>query len=228
MKRRSLVLIAAILLAHAGSALPQAPLDAYQSWSAKQAEAIIKKMLVKGRVPGSRGMNPFNTAQSKSYKLRAVWVTPEVIAASARQIQLQERLSEVRARALVEEADLAGYTIVLVDLDPDEGAGVIPPDHATFLQPKGAAPDSGRAVRGIERPGFSEKQALARVLRRDFAYDRLWFMFPTETESGAPLFSSTDQEAELIVQIRGREERVQWLIPDSIRVRLAARVATPN
>jgi hypothetical protein len=83
-------------------------------------------------------------------------------------------------------------------------------------------------VRGIERPGFSEKQALARVLRRDFAYDRLWFMFPTETESGAPLFSSTDQEAELIVQIRGREERVQWLIPDSIRVRLAARVATPN
>lgn len=227
MKRRNLVPVAALLLASAGGALSQHAPDTSPQ-TPKQAEAIIRKMLAKGRVAGSRGMNPFNTSQSKSYKLRALWLTPEVIAASARIIQLQERLSEQQTRALVEEADLAGYTIMLIDLDPDEGAGVIPVDRAAFLQPKDAAPDSGRAARGLEKPGLSETKVLARALRRDYAYDRLWFHFPLETDSGAPLFSSADSEAELIVQIRGREERVRWPIPDSIRQRLAAKAAAPN
>jgi hypothetical protein len=228
MRRRRLVTVAAVLLAGAGSALSQEPSGSPQTWSPKQAEAIIQKMLVKGRVPGSRGASLLNTSQAKSYKLRALWVTPEVIAASARMIQLQERLTEEQTRALVEEADLPGYTIILIDLDPDEGSGVIPPDWITFLQPKGVAADSGRAVRGLEKPGFSEKKALARVMRRDYAYDRLWVQFSLETDAGAALFSSSDQEAELIVQIRGREERVKWPIPDSIRAKLAAKTTAPN
>ena len=227
MKRLVLLFVLAILLAVPEGAAPQEPANPL-SGSPKQAEAIIQKMLVKGRVAGSRGMNPFNTSQSKSYKLRALWLTPDVIAASARLIQLQERLTEQQARALLEEADLPGYTIMLVDLDPDEGAGVIPLDRATFLQPKGAAPDSGRAVHGLEKPDFNEKKALARVMRRNYAYDRLWFAFPLQTESGAPLFSPSDQEAELIVQIRGREERVKWPIPDSIRARMTASAAAAN
>jgi len=225
--KRPTLLVLATLLAVPEWVMPQEPADSL-SGSPQHAEAIIKKMLVKGRVPGSRGMNPFNTSQSKSYKLRALWLTPEVIAASARLIQLQERLTEQQVGALVEDADLPGYTIMLIDLDPDEGAGVIPPDRAAFIQPKGAAADSGRSVRGLEKPGFSEKKALARVMRRDYAYDRLWFQFPLQTDSGAPVFSSTDQEAELIVQIRGREERVKWTIPDSIRSKIAALAVPPT
>jgi hypothetical protein len=227
MKRRAPLLLLAIALAVPGSPAPQEPLQEFQSWSPKQAGSIIKKMLVKGRVAGSRGMNPFNTSQSKSYKLRALWLTPDVIAASARLIQLQERLTEEQTNVLIKEADLAAYTIILIDLDPDEGAGVIPLDRAAFLQPKGAAADSGSAVRGLEKPGLSDKKALARAMRRDYAYDRLWFQFSLETGSGAPVFSAADPEAELVVQIRGREERVKWPIPDSIRTKLASSAA-PN
>lgn len=127
-----------------------------------------------------------NTEQAQSYKLRALWFTPEVIGASARQIQLQDRLTEAQTCALVEEAETPGYTVNLVDLDPDEGSGVIPPDWAAFLVPRS-----------------------------------------TRADAGTPLFSPADAEAELTVRIRGREERVRWPIPESIRKKMSALVAAP-
>jgi hypothetical protein len=105
-----------------------------------------------------------NTEQAQSYKLRALWFTPEVIGASARQIQLQDRLTEAQTCALVEEAETTGYTVNLVDLDPDEGSGVIPPDWAAFLVPRSTRADAGRWVRGLDKPGLVEKTGIGRRL----------------------------------------------------------------
>lgn len=217
------ILTGALASAAAPYVAPQEP--AYSSWTASQAGDVIDKMLVKGRVAGTRRI--LNTEQAQSYKLRALWLTPDVIGASARQLQLMERLTEVQTRALVEHAETPGYTIIMVDLDPDEGSGVIPPDWGVFLRAKTARKDEGNWVRGLDKPALNEKKALAKALRRNYDYDRFWVMFPLQTDAGAPLFSPADREAELTVQIRGREERVKWPIPESIRKTMAAARATP-
>lgn len=197
-----------------------APPEAYLSWSMAQAEGVINSMIASGRVPGTR--KTLNTDQAKGYKLRALWVSPEVVRARARLLQLRERLSEEQTRKLVAEAEAAGVLIVLIDLDPDEGPGVIPPDWGAYLQPSGASPDAGAAVRGTERRRLEDIRVLQNVLRRDYNYDRFWMLFPPHTDSGRPVFSVSDRAAELIVHIRGKECTVRWSIPDSVRPRLAA------
>ena len=133
---------------------------------------------------------------------------------------MDERLSDQQTRALVEEAEAAGVLVVLVEIDPDEGPGVVPIDWRAFLQAPGAGPDA--AVRGQEKPRSQEVRALHKVVRRDYKYDRFWMVFPVETASGRPVFSDSDHEAELTVRIRGREASVRWPIPDSIRQRIRA------
>jgi hypothetical protein len=226
MRRASGVILAAgVLAAAAASYAPaQEPPLPYFSWSASQAGEVIDKMLVKGRVAGTRRI--LNTEQALSYKLRALWLTPDVVGASARQLQLTERLTEAQTRALIQEAEVPGYTIIMIDLDPDEGSGVIPPDWGAFLGPRAAGKQDGGAwVRGLDKPALGQKRALAKALRRNYDYDRFWMAFPLETDAGAPVFAPGDREAELTVQIRGREERVRWPIPDSIRALLTRKAA---
>ena len=200
--------------------------EGYLSWSEKQAEAVITAMIIKGRVLGTR-RGVLNTEAPQKYDVRAIWLTPEVIRASTRLIQLAERLSDQETRALVNEAEAVGVLVVLVEIDPDEGSGVIPTDWDAFLQARGAPPDA--AVRGSEKPRLQELRVLHNVVPRDYKYDRFWMVFPIETKAGKPIFSDTDREAELTVRIRGRETSVRWAIPDSIRQRMASlALSTPK
>jgi hypothetical protein len=169
-----------------------------------------------GRVGGYFDLRVKSTNKSYNFKLRATWLTPDVVRAGARLIQLQERLSDAEAKALVAAAEAAADTIVLVELDPREGSGVIPLDWSAQLQPKGHV--EGPASRGSLMPRLRDLPVLKGVDKRDYAYDVFWVGFPLERE-GAPLFSHDDQEAELIVRIEGKEGRVTWPIPASIRNR---------
>ncbi len=196
-----------------------APPEAYLSWSEKQAEAVITAMMIKGRIVGTR-QGVLNTEAPQKYDVRALWMTPEVIRASTRLIQLAERLSEQEARALVMEAEAVGALVALIEVDPDEGSGVIPINWDAFLQARGAPPLA--AVRGVENRRLQELRVLHNVLPRNYKYDRFWMVFPTHTKAGSPVFSQADREAELTVRIRGRETTLRWAIPDSIRQRLAA------
>ena len=63
---------------------------------------------------------------SYNYKLRATWLTPEVIRATARLAQVRNWLSVEETLALVAEAEAAGDTVILVEIDPREGSGVVP------------------------------------------------------------------------------------------------------
>lgn len=102
--------------------------DVYLTWPASTAESIGRAMRATGRVGGFFDFRVKSTNKSYNYKLRATWLTPDVIRATARLEQLRNRLSEEATRRLVVEAEGAGDTVVLVEIDPREGSGVIPRD----------------------------------------------------------------------------------------------------
>jgi hypothetical protein len=103
-----------------------------------------------GRVGGYFDLRVKSTNKSYNFKLRATWLTPEVIRAGARLIQLKESPSDEEARRLVGAVEADADTIVLVELDPREGSGVIPLDWSAQLQPKGRV--EGPASRGSLMP----------------------------------------------------------------------------
>lgn len=191
--------------------------DSWLKWPASRAEAIGKAAYVQGRVGGIFDTRFLKTERSYNYKLAATWLTPDVVRASARMAQLNDRLSDDVARALVAAAEKAGDTVIMVEIDPREGSGVIPEDWAAFLQAEAPADANPRAVRGANTPSLRAEKALAGVLRRNYDYDRFWVVFPLKHDDGAPLFSGADRNAELVVRIHEREGRVKWAIPQSIR-----------
>lgn len=220
---RPLTTLAAVCLASGLVATqappPSDPEEEFLRWTAQQAETIGEQGYKRGRVGGWFDTRVLKTERSYNYKLAATWLTPEVIRASARLLQLRSRHSEDEARAMVRNAEAAGGTVVMVEIDPREGSGVIPLDWEAFLQPKDA-PD--RAVRGRNSPALRDTRALAGVLRRNYDYDRFWMAFPLRLADGRPLFTSADVEAELVVRIYDKEGRVSWAIPRSVRQKMEA------
>lgn len=189
-------------------------LDAtYLTWSAKQAESIGQAAYRRGRVGGMFDTRLLKTERARNYKLAATWLTPEVIRATARMHQLQSRLTNDATRALVAEAEAAAGTVMIVDIDPREGSGVIPSDWEAFLEPKGA-PD--RALRGAVDRKLRDVKALGGVLRRNYDYDRFWVAFPLERGTSGT-FHASDSAVDLVVRIRGSEGRVEFPIPPSLR-----------
>jgi hypothetical protein len=185
--------------------------DAYLSWSAAQAESVGRQAYKQGRVGGIFDMRMLKTERSYNYKLAATWMTPEVIRAAARLAQLRSRLSEEGTRELVAEAEASGGTVVMVEIDPREGSGVIPNEWEAFVQPKGR---SSEAVAGVNTPRLRDVKALAGVLRRNYDYDRFWLVFPA---GDAPYLHSDVLEVELVVRIYDKEGRVSWPVPPLMR-----------
>jgi hypothetical protein len=198
----------------------QEPDEEYLGWSAERAESIGKAAYQKGRVGGWFDSRLLKTERSYNYKLAATWLTPEVIRATARLLQLQRRLTPVETTALVRAGEEAGDTVVLVEIDPREGSGVIPLEWDAILQPRRDREEVTPA-RGVSRPELRDVKALAGVMRRNYDYDRFWMVFPLQTGAGEPLFGEADTEAELVIRIYNHEGRVRFPIPSSIRARLA-------
>jgi hypothetical protein len=193
--------------------------DSFLNWTDQYCLGIGKAMTAKGRVGGFYwGVRLRHTERSYNYKLRATWFTPDVIWASARLEQRRNRLTSEQTRALVSEAESVGDTVILVEIDPSQGSGVIPLEWQAYLQPKGLKEDDEGAVSGIQLPALRKVKALAGVTQRDYAYDQFWLVFPL-TKEKVPVFSDAHKQAELIVIIYDREGRVEWTIPSSIHQR---------
>lgn len=218
------IAVAALLSTANGHA--QAPsTDAYLNWTAKQASEIGKTMRASGRVGGAFDLRVVHTERAYNYKLRATWLTPEAIRASARVVQLAERLSDEHVRALVVEAEAAGDTVVMVEIDPREGSGVIPNDWTALLQPKRPA-EPPVAARGTFNPRLRAAKALSGVVRRDYDYDIFWVVFALVDEAAQPIFTQAGEEAELVVRIYNKEGRVSWRVPASVVQRAHAVAAS--
>ncbi len=198
-------------------ALAQASDDAWLQWDAARAQAIGKAAYAQGRVGGIFDTRILKTERSYNYKLAATWLNGDVIRATARILQLTGRLSDDDTRRLVTDASAVGDTVVMVEIDPREGSGVIPNDWSAFLQPATPRGAEARAVRGTSRPELRDAKALAGVMRRNYDYDRFWVVFSLRHADGKPLFGPGDAEAELVVRIADREGGVKWPIPSSLR-----------
>jgi hypothetical protein len=216
-----LLIIGACWMPMLASPVVIAQTDDYLQWNARQAEAIGNGMREKGRVGSFLGFRGLHTERAGNYKLRATWLTPDVIRATARLLQLSNRLTDEQTKSLVAEAEAAGDTVVLVEIDPREGSGVIPLEWQAFLQPKGLRAGDAGAVTGINTSKLRDVKALVGVAKRDYDYDVFWIVFPLLNEQGKPTFSDAVREAELVVRIYDKEGKVSWPIPDSIRKRMA-------
>jgi len=216
----STIIISGFVLAITTSVSAQAltsDSEAYFSWNASQAEQIGRQMRENGKVGSSFDFRVIHREHAINYKLRATLLTPEVIRASARLEQLRNRLTDEQTRALVREAETAAGLVVMVELDPREGSGVIPLDWRVFLQPKGLKAGSVGAISGDKSPLLRKVKALGGVFRRDYAYDVFFVAFPLVDENGIPLIALDVAEIELLVGIYGNEGRVAWKMPESIR-----------
>jgi hypothetical protein len=208
-------LAAVVVLTTASGCMAWAqPNEEYLGWSTDQARKVAESARVTGQVGKTLDFRILSTDRSFNYKLRATWMTSDVIRANARLLQISQRLSSEQTRALVSEAETVGDTVVMVELDPREGSGVIPRDWLPVLQPKDAIP---RGVAGIDTPKLREIKALSGALRRDYNYDVFWVVFPLKGADGHALFEPGDREAELVVRIYEKEGKVRWPIPNSVR-----------
>jgi hypothetical protein len=211
---------------------PSSDREAYLGWPAAQADLVGKGTYKDGKV-GSRATlgavlgvdRGLKTERAQNYKLRATWFTPEVIRATARRAQLSSRINDDETRSLVAEGEAAGDTVILVEIDPNEGSGVIPPNWEAFLQPKGTLPQTNLAVRGRESPSLRKVRVLQGVMQRNYDYEQLWVVFPLVRPDGQPVFPDGTVEAELVVRIYNKEGTVTWLLPQSIRERTSAIMA---
>ncbi len=191
----------------------------YLRWDAKRAMGVGRRMRVNGQVGGA-DWRVIRTERSYNYKLRATWLTEEVMRAAARLAQVSQGLSDEQTRGLVVEAEAVQETVVLVEIDPREGSGVIPLDWTAILRPRTQGAEPARSVTGANLPKLRDVRALAGTERRDYAYDAFWVVFPLHTADGQPLFREADAEAELVVRIYDKVGKVRWPIPESIRRKL--------
>jgi hypothetical protein len=193
--------------------------EQYLRWDGKRANKVALSTRVNGQVGKSLDFRILHTERSYNFKLRATWLTPEVIRARARLVQLAERLPDDDARALVAKADLAETTIILIEIDPREGSGIIPLDWAAFLQARGTGAQDPSS-RGTIVSGLGDLRALGGGFRRDYAYDSFWMAFPLRTEKKEWNLDPQAAEVELVVRIYGKVGKVRWPMPDSVRARL--------
>lgn len=178
---------------------------------------------MRGRVGGWFDTRLLKTERSYNYKLAATWLTPDVVRATARLQQLQRRLSAPAAQQLVDQADAARQTVVIVEIDPREGSGVIPKDWLALMQYGAAEP-----VTGTGTPALREVPALGGVLRRNYDYDRFWVTFPLVDADGTALLPPGASRATLVVRSHDKEGRVEWAVPQSIRERVSQLTAAQH
>jgi len=182
----------------------------------KSARRLIEKMRVDGKAGSAFDFRVTSTDRAYNYKLRATWLTPEVIRASARLAQLREGLDAERTAALVDEAMGVGDTVILIEIDPREGSGIIPGNWTATLVPERQESADTNGVKGVLKESIRSLKALAGVGARDYAYDAFWVVFPLKLPSGEPLFRPSDRTARLAVYIHNKGGRVAWPIPASI------------
>ena len=194
--------------------------EEYLTWSFKQAEKIGQSTVKEGRSGSSFDFRIMGQDKAFTYQVRATVFTPEVIRAAARFEQVANRLSADDARALVAEAEAAGDLVMMIEIDPAEGSGVVPLDWRVFLQPAGFKPGEDGAVAGVKSPHLRNVKVFRGVTKRDYEYDVFWVVFPLIDDNKGPLFDDLVQSFELMVGIYKKEGKITWPISPSLRARM--------
>ena len=174
---------------------------------------MVVSMLAKGQVGSSWDGRVMSTDRSYNYKLRATWITTEVVLGAARLLMLTKGFSDLQAREVMDAANSPDSWLVLVELDPREGSGVIPGDWTARFGPR---QDESRQVPGQEVAGQGVWKSLLSAFPRDYSYDVFLMKFPRNGPGGGPLLEAGASEAELVVRIYNKVGRVRWKIPGGL------------
>ena len=197
----------------------------YLTWDLKQAEKIGQSTVKEGRSGSSFDFRLMGQDKAFTYQVRATVFTPEVIRAAARAEQIRNRLNAEDARALVAEAEAAGDLVMMIEIDPAEGSGVVPLDWRVFLQPGGFVPGSDGAVAGAKAPHLRNMKVFRGVAKRDYEYDVFWVIFPLVDKNKRPILNDAVNSFELMVGIYKKEGKITWPISPSLRARIKALAA---
>jgi hypothetical protein len=165
----------------------------FLTWPESKCVQIGKATLRKGSIRGRRTI--LSTERSHNYKLKATLFTPTMIRAAARLLQIRRHLSDAETLEIVKNAEAAG-PVVLVELDPNEGSGVIPSDWHAFLA------SGSQEVEGKEAAELRSQPVFQGVLGRNYDYDRIWVAFPD--------FKGEQNGLKLTFEIEGKRETVSW------------------
>lgn len=214
-----LCVLLALTIAGIAQNTPQSKED-YLSWTASQADKIGKATRENGKAGGNFDWRVVSTNKAINYGLRATLMTPEVIRATARVIQLRDRLTDDQTRQLVKDAEAVGHVVIMIEINPNEGSGVIPLDWRAFLQPKGLKPGDAGAVTGVKSPQLRKMPVMNGLHGRNYEYDVFWVAFPLVDENKKALISPDTAEIQLIVGIYSSEGRISWRMPDSIKEKI--------
>lgn len=180
------------------------------SMTEKQAREAAASMRVRGQVGSSFDLRVTGTDRSYNYKLRATWITPSVARAAARLLMVTKGFSAQQSQEVTQAAKQAEGWLVLVELDPREGSGVIPKDWVARFGVKG---NETRQVTGQPIAPEGVWRSMMAAFPRDYSYDMFLVKFPAKLDDGAPLLMANDTEAELVVRIYNKQGHVRWKIP---------------
>lgn len=193
----------------------------YLKWDLKQAEKVGKSNRTSGRTNNAAPFYRVMTRErAKYYQLRVTLFTPDVIRASARFQQLNNRLTNDQTKALVAQAEAVGDLVALVEVDPAEGSGVVPVDWRIFLQPGGFVVGNEGAVAGIKAPELRQMKLFSGVTRRDYEYDAFWVIFPLVDGNKKPFFGESVNTIEVSIGIESSEGKLSWTITPDLRARI--------
>lgn len=187
----------------------------HPSWSQesflneKEARQAINSMRESGQVGGSWDLRVISTDRSYNYKLRATWLTPRVLQALSRLLEINKGLSQAEAQQIMQDIEPGAAHYILVELDPREGSGVIPRDWLARFGPRGV---EDRQVSGQIIPEQGSWRKLISTLPRDYSYDIFIVKFPLGVREGIKILDASDPYAELIVRIYSKTGKVQWPI----------------
>jgi len=222
MNKKSLTLLTTALFLTFANAVSGQNSEDYLTWTAKQAETIGQSTVKEGKSGGNFDFRVMDTNKAVNYQVRATVFTPEVIRASARFEQIRNRLSAEETKKLVADAEAAGDLVMMIEIDPAEGSGVVPLDWRVFLQPAGFKPGSDGAVAGIKAPYLRNTTVFRGVKKRDYEYDVFWVIFPLVDKDKRPIFNDSVNGIELFVGIYKKEGKITWPISPSLRARINA------
>lgn len=193
--------------------------ESYFSLNAEQIKKIGETWRVKGRVGGFFDTRIRDTDKSINFKLRATLMSPEMIRATAKFEQLRNALTDDETRSIVKDAEQGDYLVVLVEVDPLEGSGIIPPDWRVILKSKNN-PETNRPIKGVEKSSLRNVKGLSGVFKRDYDYDMFWMTFPLKDNNGKPFWESVPVELELTVGIYSKEGKVSWSVSEPLQKRI--------
>ncbi len=221
MKRYLLFYSAFIIVLFSTYSFAQTGLDEnnlqYLNWDKKTAVSTGELWLIKGRVGGFFDSRILDTDKSFNYKLRATLMSPEAIRASARLEQIRNRLTNDETKKMIADAEQENL-VVLVEIDPREGSGIIPNDWRAYIQAKNSS--LNESIPGNVRNDLRNFKAFQPVNKRDYDYDLFWVSFSLTDKNGVPLWKTVPNELELVVAINGKEGKVKWKVTNDLKLRI--------